>query len=73
MELIILEWIACLLCIWGGFMIARKDIRGFAVTGFADILLMYYGILTFQFGVLTLAFFYAIINIYGIYYWLKNK
>lgn len=73
MWLIALEWVACSLCLLGGFMIARKMISGFWVTLVSDILLMVYSTLTFQFGLFMLAVGYGIINIYGIWYWLKHK
>lgn len=69
MFIIGLEWLACSLCILGGILIARKNITGFWVTILSDVLLVWYGFLTVQYGLVALAIAYGIINIYGIWYW----
>ena len=73
MELIILEWTAVLLCVLGGVAIAKKQIIGFHITIVSDVMLMTYAGLTSQYGIFFLAATYLLINIYGIYYWHKNK
>jgi hypothetical protein len=72
MILLGLEWLGTALNLLGGVYIARKQVTGFWIVTFADILLCIYCLLTAQFGMLLMFLAWIVVNIYGIYYWGKE-
>ena len=69
----LLGWIGTFLFIYGVWVIADKDVRGFYANALANLCYVYQSILLLNHPLFWLSIFLIIINLRGIYKWQFKK